>query len=52
MKMWDMRIALCSGYEMKISESRKVRITEEVGRGAGCIVYDAIYWVQMKIKHK
>lgn len=50
--MWDMRIALCSGYEMKISESRKVRITEEVGRGAGCIVYDAIYWDQMKIKHK
>ena len=50
--MRDMRIALCSGYEMKISESRKVRITEEVGRGAGCIVYDAIYWDQMKIKHK
>ena len=47
-----MRIALCNGYEMKISENRKIRIADEAGRGAGCIVYDAIYWDQMQIKHK
>ena len=50
--MRDMRIALCNGYEMKISENRKIRIADEAGRGAGCIVYDAIYWDQMQIKHK
>ena len=51
-KMRDMRIALSNGYEMKISENRKIRIADEAGRGAGCIVYDAIYWDQMQIKHK
>lgn len=50
--MRDMRIALCNGYEMKISENRKIRIADEAGRGARCIVYDAIYWDQMQIKHK
>lgn len=50
--MHDMRIALDSGYEMKLSGDRKVRITEEVGRGAGCIVYDAVYWDRIHVKHK
>ena len=50
--MRDMRIALCNGYEMKISENRKIRIADEAGRGAGCIVYDAIYWDQMQINTK
>lgn len=27
-----MRIALCNGYEMKISENRKIRIADEAGR--------------------
>lgn len=47
-----MRIALSNGYEMKISENQRIRIADEAGRGAGCIVYDAIYWDQMQIKHK
>ena len=48
-----MRIALCNGYEMKIfRKPEKFRIADEAGRGAGCIVYDAIYWDQMQIKHK
>lgn len=50
--MRDMRIALSNGYEMKISENQRIRIADEAGRGAGCIVYDAIYWDQMQIKHK
>lgn len=50
--MRDMRIALCSGYEMNLSEGRRVRITEEVGRGAGCMVYDAVYWDRIQVKHK
>ncbi len=50
--MRDMRIALSNGYEMKISENQRIRIADEAGRGAGCIVYNAIYWDQMQIKHK
>ena len=48
-KMRDMRIALSNGYEMKISENQRIRIEDEAVRGAGCIVYDAIYWDQMHI---
>lgn len=41
--MRDNRIALRNGYEIEVASNKRIRINAEVGRGASCIVYDAVY---------
>lgn len=41
--MIDNRKAITSGYTLVIGNNSQYTITEELGRGAGCIVYNAMY---------
>lgn len=49
--MNDKRIALKAGTELLI-DNKKIQIKNESGRGANCIVYDAVYIDQAGILHK
>lgn len=49
--MKDNRTALKNGTMIVFSDEKKVNIHEEVGRGAGCIVYDADYQDSMGVSH-
>ena len=50
-RMKDNRTALKKGTMIVFSDEKKVNIHEEVGRGAGCIVYDADYQDSMGVSH-
>lgn len=49
--MKDNRIALENGYEIAVTDGKRIRIDTEVGRGASSIVYDAIYTDSIGILH-
>lgn len=49
--MRDNRVALEIGYRLEDSDSRTIKITAEVGRGASCIVYDAEYTDSIGVIH-
>ncbi len=49
--MLDKRIPLPIGYKLSTDDGRCYVITREIGRGASCIVYDAIYYDNLKEKH-
>ena len=50
-KMVDYREALIAGNLIKCSNNKLIEIVEEVGRGAGCIVYNAVYCDNINVKH-
>lgn len=50
--MIDNRIALKKGDIVNFPNNKEIHISEEVGRGANCIVYNAIYWDNIKVKHR
>lgn len=52
MKMIDKRVALPKGFLLKLDDIRSVVIEREVGRGANCIVYDAVSSDSAGITHK
>ncbi len=41
--MLDNRKAMTNGYKLVLGNNSQYTITEELGRGAGCIIYNAIY---------
>lgn len=50
--MKDTRNALSKNSSLFTEKERKIIIVDEVGRGANCIVYDAIYNDSIGVKHK
>ena len=50
--MVDNRKALSSGYWIKFELDSKIRIMNEIGRGASCIVYDAMLYDSANIMHR
>ena len=49
--MNDKRIALEADAQLLI-DNKKIQIKNESGRGANCIVYDAVYIDQAGVTHK
>lgn len=50
--MIDNRKALSSGYWIKYKHGNKIQIMNEIGRGASCIVYDAMLFDSTDIMHR
>lgn len=50
--MMDTRSGLQINTNMLFNEGRKVKIISEVGRGASCIVYDAVYTDSIGVEHR
>lgn len=49
--MADNRKALNIGSVIKMSDDINIEIVSEVGRGANCIVYGAVYNDSIRVKH-
>jgi len=49
--MEDHRIALPYGALLPLSAKEHIQIKEEIGRGASCLVYDAVYQDSIGIPH-
>ena len=49
--MKDTRSGLQINTIIRFSGGRKVKIRSEVGRGASCIVYDAVYTDSIGVEH-
>lgn len=41
--MADNRIALDNGSVLALTDERMIGIVSEIGRGANCVVYNAVY---------
>lgn len=50
--MQDERISLRAGYQLKFDPEVIYKIVQEIGRGAGCIVYDAGYTDNLELEHR
>ena len=50
--MNDQRIGLKNGTIIDFKDGKNITITEEIGRGASCIVYDGFYLDEIGIQHR
>lgn len=50
--MLDRRIALKENNEIWVDSHKKIKIRREIGRGASCIVYDAVYKDRIGVLHE
>lgn len=49
--MADSRIALDNGSVLALTDERMIGIVSEIGRGANCVVYNAVYHDSIGVKH-
>ena len=49
--MADNRIALDNGSVPALTDERMIGIVSEIGRGANCVVYNAVYHDSIGVKH-